>query len=57
MIPRRSWQDHSKEICMICAIIWSDYDRPGWETRVVKISQFLCQSSSHLRKTKNDLIL
>ena len=35
MIPDRSWQDHSKEICMILygAIIWSDYDRPGRETR------------------------
>ena len=35
MIPGRSWQDHSKEICMICngAIIWSDYDRRGPETR------------------------
>ena len=32
MISGRSWQDHSKEICMICMVTWSDYDRPGRET-------------------------
>ena len=34
MIPGRTWQDDSEEICMIYgAIIWSDYDRPGRKTR------------------------
>ena len=34
MIPGRSWQDHSKEMYdLYGAIIWSDCDRPGRETR------------------------